>query len=137
MRRGCLRLSLAERDGAGLYLGPMRQHRPILALGLCLLLALTSQSLAVARGAAQPVGEIVLCTGTGPVTVTVDGEGQPVVTPHLCPDCLPGFAVVLEARPALTEWRAPARRLSVTIVISDVVTRSLPAGVARAPPLAA
>lgn len=103
-------------------------------MSLCLLLALTGQSLAVARGAAQPVGEIVLCTGTGPVSVAVDAEGQPVATPHLCPDCLPGFAAVLDAPPALDAWRAPERRLMVTEVVADVVTRSRPASVARAPP---
>ncbi|MFU8777212.1 MAG: hypothetical protein ACNA7M_06040 [Roseovarius sp.] len=113
----------------------MRQHRPILALGLCLLLALTSQSLAMARGAAQPVGEIVLCTGTGPVTVAVDAEGQPVATPHPCPDCLPAFAAVLQVPPALRDWCAPARRVLVREAATHVVTRTLPAGIARGPPV--
>ncbi len=135
MRRGCLLLSLAEVGGRGLYLGLMRQFRPILAIGLCLLLTLTSQSLAVARGVAQPVGEIVLCTTTGPVTVAVDAEGQPAAPPHICPDCLPGFAVVLANPPALRAWQAAVRRITVTEVAPHVVTRSLPLSMARAPPV--
>ncbi|MBQ0749933.1 MAG: hypothetical protein KBT70_07000 [Roseovarius sp.] len=113
----------------------MRPLHPILALGLCLVLALTSQSLAVARGAAQPVGQIVLCTGTGPVTVTVDAEGQPVAAPYLCPDCLPGFAVVLVPSPGLGLWLASERRIKAFVVVPHAVMRALPPSVARAPPV--
>ncbi|EDM32162.1 hypothetical protein RTM1035_11938 [Roseovarius sp. TM1035] len=114
----------------------MRPLHPILALALCLVLALTSQSLAVARGMAQPVGKIVLCTGTGPITVAVDAEGQPRATPHLCPDCLPGFAVVLDAPLALGLWLASERRISTITVERHAAMRSLPPNVARAPPVA-
>ncbi|AWZ22433.1 Hypothetical protein RAK1035_3728 [Roseovarius sp. AK1035] len=129
-------MSLAHAGRAGLYLWPMRPLHPILALALCLVLALTSQSLAVARGMAQPVGKIVLCTGTGPITVAVDAEGQPRATPHLCPDCLPGFAVVLDAPLALGLWLASERRISTITVERHAAMRSLPPNVARAPPVA-
>jgi hypothetical protein len=64
--------------------------RTYLALALTLLLALTSQTMAVAQGAPHPVGQAVLCTGTGPVTVLVDAEGQPTGKVHICPDCALG-----------------------------------------------
>lgn len=113
----------------------MTQHRPILALALCLLLALTSQGLAVARGAAQPVGTIVLCTGAGAVSVAVDAGGQPVAPPHICPDCLPGFVLLLSEAPALRAWRAPVGLVKAVEVAPHRITRGLPASVARAPPV--
>ena len=30
---------------------------------------------------------MVLCTGTGPLTVSVDENGQPTGPAHICPDC--------------------------------------------------
>ncbi|MCA8883047.1 MAG: hypothetical protein KDA50_04770 [Rhodobacteraceae bacterium] len=54
---------------------------------LILLVALTSIQLGAARGQARIAGEVVLCTGTGPVAVAVDANGVPVKTPHICPDC--------------------------------------------------
>ncbi|KPP87050.1 MAG: hypothetical protein HLUCCO07_15100 [Rhodobacteraceae bacterium HLUCCO07] len=64
-----------------------RRFRPFLGLMLAAILALTGQSMAVARGMSDVAGHIVLCTGTGPVTVLVDGNGQPVGPSHICPDC--------------------------------------------------
>ena len=60
--------------------------RSYLALVLAALLTLTGQSMAVARGMPNAAGEIVLCTGYGPVSVLVDDDGQPVGKPHICPD---------------------------------------------------
>jgi len=65
--------------------------RTYLALALTLLLVLTSQTMALARGAPTPVGQAVLCTGTGPITVLVDAEGQPTGQVHICPDCAFGL----------------------------------------------
>lgn len=60
--------------------------RMISSLMLALMLALTSQSMAVARGASAATGQMVLCTGTGPIAVYIDAEGQPTSAPHICPD---------------------------------------------------
>lgn len=60
----------------------------ILGLILALLIAVTSTSMAVARGQMyDATGAIVLCTGTGPITVLVDHGGQPVEQAPICPDC--------------------------------------------------
>ena len=64
-----------------------RYLAPVPALLLAAVMVLTSQSMAVARGGTGPAGQIVLCTGTGPVAVYVDDDGQPTGPPHLCPDC--------------------------------------------------
>jgi len=73
-----------------------------LAISLTLLLALTSQTMAVARGAPPPVGHAVLCTGQGTITVLVDADGQPTGEVHICPDCALGlFNALTPAQPDL------------------------------------
>lgn len=80
--------------------GMTRQHRSIFALALALLLVLTAQSMAVARGMPGAAGSVVLCTGTGPVTILTDAEGQPVGHAHVCPDCTLSLIVaVTQAAP--------------------------------------
>lgn len=64
-----------------------RVFRPLFGLLLALVLTVTAQSMAVARTSASPTGELVLCTGTGPVTIQVDAEGNPTGPAHICPDC--------------------------------------------------
>ncbi len=61
-------------------------------LVLALMVALTSQSMALARGQMYDAsGAMVICTGTGPVSVLVDREGQPVERAPICPDCAFSF----------------------------------------------
>ncbi|WP_297772364.1 hypothetical protein [uncultured Roseovarius sp.] len=113
----------------------MTRPSPILALGLCLLMALTSQSLAVARGVEQPVGQIVLCTGTGPTAVPVDRHGQPLAMPHVCPECLPGFAVLFTEPDLPLIWQRQARRADAVPTAPHRAALMRPASVARAPPV--
>lgn len=91
--------------------------RTLIALLLALMLALTSQSMAVARGAAAATGQMVLCTGAGPVAIYTDAQGQPTQAPHICPDAAlnvvlahaaPDGQIVL--RFVLFEMRVPALR---------------------------
>lgn len=108
--------------------------RVVSSLLLALMLALTSQSMAVARGASAATGQMVLCTGTGPVAVYVDAQGQPTSAPHICPDS--AFNVLFELRPPVLE--APTR-LVVFVQAANVAQFVLPAGrsfhpPARAPP---
>ena len=64
-----------------------RLLRPFFGLFLALVLTITAQTMAVARGVDAPAGEMVLCTGSGPVVVQFDAEGNPVGPMHYCPDC--------------------------------------------------
>ena len=113
----------------------MKMLRSITAFGLCLFLALTSVTLAVARGATQPVGQMVLCTGEGPRTVLVNADGQPATPPHACPDCLLAFYADSPRPPsplprdvAATAWQpAPGARHETSL--------ARPTPLARAPPL--
>jgi hypothetical protein len=57
-----------------------------LPLVLSLLVMLTGQGVAASRGMDRAVGQMVLCTGSGPVVVYMNAEGQPTHPPHFCPD---------------------------------------------------
>ena len=86
--------------------------RPYLALMLALLLAVTGAALAVARGAPTPAGQMVICTGTGPVMVYLDADGQPTEAPRYCPEAglalLNAVATPVEATDA-PQLRRPTR----------------------------
>ncbi len=73
--------------------------RGISALFLSLVLALTSLSMAVARGQGRQIAgeEIVICTGVGITTITVDANGNPVKTIHMCPDAMMQMAAAFQA----------------------------------------
>lgn len=74
-----------------------RPFRSLVALALALLMGVTSLGFAAARGQARIAGEIVICTGMGVTVVAVDAQGNPVGTPHICPD----MALALLAAPPL------------------------------------
>ncbi len=58
-----------------------------LCLCFILTLALTSQSLALARGQTHVAGQMILCIGQDTIVVLIDEQGNPVEHPHICPDC--------------------------------------------------
>ncbi|MCF2872488.1 hypothetical protein L0664_15540 [Octadecabacter sp. G9-8] len=71
-------------------------------LALALLIAVTSQQMATARAMmVDASGQVVLCTGDGTITVTLDAMGNLVEgsdeTAHFCPDCALTFADVPRA----------------------------------------
>lgn len=113
----------------------MTALRAIATIGLCLFLAATSVTLAVARGAPGPVGVIVICTGKSTERVAVDASGHPVATPHVCPECLPTFHATAPRDPlpaprdACLSARAPFSHACHAAALAR------PAMLARAPPL--
>lgn len=115
----------------------MAMFRPFIAVSLALVIALTSGVMAVARGQTNAAGSIVLCTGTGPIAVQVDADGQPVGPAHVCPDCALGLFDAAAGAP-------PTMLLPLVAVATDpalspdtAVAFLLPCTPrARAPPLA-
>ncbi|MDO6728714.1 hypothetical protein Q4577_01705 [Marinovum sp. 2_MG-2023] len=108
--------------------------RPFTGLFLALILGFTAQSMAVARGMSQPVDEIILCTGNGPVMMAVDENGNPTGPAHICPE----FTLsVFQVGAAIT---APLPRrywVRINLVVSGAVDRaghSAPQPQARGPP---
>lgn len=111
----------------------LRSH-PLFALALALLLVLTAQSMAVARGTPGAAGSIVLCTGTGPVTILTDAEGQPLAPAHVCPDCtLSLIATVAHIAPEASRPLGRAEALVLPPAIT-VLQRSVRPFSARDPP---
>jgi hypothetical protein len=109
--------------------------RPLFSLLLVLILALTSQSMAVARGANAATGQIVLCTGAGPVAVYVDATGAPTRTPRICPDSALNIlfeteGLVLHAPERLLRFSAPDCVAACQIAGAGIVTPP-----SRAPPV--
>lgn len=68
------------------YLGRMSGVRPLLALVFSVILTVTAQGLAFARGQAPAEGRMILCTGQGAVTIFTDADGRPTSPPQLCAD---------------------------------------------------
>ncbi len=94
--------------------GMSRRYRPFAALVLACLLVLTAQSMAVARGMPGAAGSIVLCTGTGPVTILTDAEGQPIAPAHVCPDCT--LSLIVAVAQAVPDAVRPQGRADAVIL---------------------
>lgn len=77
----------------------LRRH--ILPVMLSLLVVLTGQAAAVAHAAPSPSGRIELCTGSGPVMVYVDENGEPVGDPVFCPDFALSLILALDLPPVV------------------------------------
>ena len=69
----------------------MTLARPLIRLALALLMGVTSFGLASARAQSPAVGTVVICTGTGPVHILVDENGQPTGNTMICPDYAVAF----------------------------------------------
>ncbi|MGR3623871.1 hypothetical protein [Pseudophaeobacter sp.] len=65
-----------------------RLLRIYLVLALALVVTLTGHAATSMKGARDATGQMVICSGSGPVIVFVDNEGQPTRPPHFCPDCV-------------------------------------------------
>jgi len=88
------------------------------AFTLALLIALTlatSLAAGVARGHADSVSRMELCTGRGPVMVHLDEEGRPTAPPELCPDGIVALFAAVSAVP-LVATRSLGRRVPLAPV---------------------
>ena len=104
------------------------------ALMLAVILAVTSVSMAVARGQTRIADEIIVCSGQGLITVAVDENGDPAGPAHLCPDMVLAMlaAPVLDA-PDLLRPAAGMERIDPPQAPA-LVGVSRPAPCARGPP---
>lgn len=108
--------------------------------GLLLILALAagSASMAVARGnaaAAAGGSTIVICSGYGVMTITLDAEGNPTGPILPCPDCLSGLAVATVAdQTALPVFDARFHGLPIPADTAQIPSHPLFLPNARGPP---
>ncbi|MEN8832911.1 MAG: hypothetical protein ABF285_12990 [Pacificibacter sp.] len=95
----------------------MRLLKPILAFVFAAVIIATSGAMASARGMARDAsGEMVLCVGTGSVTVLMDADGQPLGVAHFCPDCALASLAVVATDEAVVQPSFSAKTLPVTPV---------------------
>jgi hypothetical protein len=107
-----------------------------LSLLLIVNLGLSALGFGMARGQAPAAGQMVICTGNGIVTLSVDAEGNPVESHTLCPDAALGFWAAIAAHPRLADpadltflWHDWPQDVSVSIA---AIPRNRSA---RAPPV--
>lgn len=113
----------------------MRRFSHILSYALAAIIALTAQSGAVARMMPDATGQIVICTGSGPMMVYTDENGEPTSAPHVCPDCTMSLIVALtdqeKSLAATGDW---SRETASSLVAGRIVVKfGTPS--ARGPPL--
>lgn len=85
--------------------------RRLFSLLLCLMLGLSSGTMAVARGQASGGMAVTICSGYGVVTLYLDEQGNPQPgggTVHMCPECLAGLG--LAALPEAPRLHRPLTR---------------------------
>ena len=110
---------------------------PMLTLILAFCAGTGVMSVARAQAAAAQGQDIVICSGYGVVTITVDADGNPISPVHPCPDCVAGLAAALV--PSDLSIAVP---LALTRFVPDataetwLVLRPLYSAQARGPPLA-
>lgn len=109
--------------------------RNITVLGLALLIGFTSIQFAAARGQSPAVGMMEICTGTGPVHILVDENGEPTGGVMLCPDyALAFFADVWGALPQAI-WDAQWQAILVSQGAIRLITNDVLLAQARGPPI--
>lgn len=113
-----------------------RSARSIIGLTLALVIAMTSLSMAVARGQAVVGGEIVICTTYGTQTITLDASGTPVGPQHYCPDCALSLFAAASGAALVMPWLDAGRGIRLapaplgTLLAAVTLTPS-----ARGPPV--
>ena len=108
--------------------------RRYIGLFLAAALLLTGHSASASRFERDATGQVVLCTGAGPVSVYVDENGTPTGPPHFCPDCITHLLDLVQDRPA---WGAPTRAVRQATDLAPRAQCSLASerrACARAPP---
>lgn len=113
--------------------------RALLRIGLTSLLAgvlaLTSLTMAVARGEIRVAGEVVICSGEGMVVVRRDADGKPQGPAHICPDMALGLIAALDAVPPVLERPQTTARALTPQLARIQSDRAGPVARARGPPL--
>ncbi|MFN4158100.1 MAG: DUF2946 family protein [Gemmobacter sp.] len=112
--------------------------RAPLALILAALMALASQTMAVVRAQSAQSGiTMVICSGYGLVTVTLDENGNPSGPVHPCPDCIAAVAAIAQPPVALPERPVTGARDLSPLRVQPAPSSPWRSARARAPPLSA
>ncbi|MCF6444028.1 hypothetical protein [Nereida sp. MMG025] len=113
----------------------MKAIRPVLAALLTALIIVTSQGMAFARGQTMVASQIVLCTGHGFQVVSLNKDGAPIETTHLCPDCALSSVVDIPAQAGGPIWPAQTSDAVFWIAKGPTWSEVAIAPSARGPPV--
>lgn len=110
-----------------------RLLNPATALLLGLVLAMTSVSMAVARGGMSLSGTMILCIDADQQVLPLGPDGQPQDIRHACPDCTMGAMHLVEPQPLdAPQWRMT--QLYVRPFAQHLHESEVQGGQARGPP---
>lgn len=110
-----------------------RLLNPATALLLGLVLAMTSVSMAVARGGMSMSGAMILCINADQQVVPIGPDGEPMKVNHACPDCTMGALALTEPLPLTSpEWRVA--RLYARPFTLHIHEATVQGGQGRGPP---
>jgi hypothetical protein len=100
------------------------------------ILALTSVTLALGQHGQMGTVQMVLCSDLGDTVITLDAQGNPIESAHVCPDCV--AAIVAQDVPAGAALPLPplSSRLWQAVPSEHAnLSRSHPPTYARGPPV--
>lgn len=109
--------------------------RPLAGLLLALVLSVTAQSMAVARGGAPSTGVMVLCIAGTVQRVLVDDSGAPAAPRHICPDCALSLLLAVAETPPAALGRIWTRQAPARVLRQMAKGRRRAARLARGPPV--
>jgi hypothetical protein len=111
----------------------VRHVSPLTAIVLGLVLAMTSVSMAVARGGMSLSGAMILCIDASQETVLLGPDGEPIEVQHPCPDCTMGALALTDPAPLTAPvWRMA--RLYARPFALHIHETAVEGGQARGPP---
>lgn len=109
--------------------------RSFSAVLLALLMAVTSVTMAVARGQDRMGDAVEICASFGTSIVMLDANGQPLKSRHPCPDCLTGVtALDLQGLPFGPKPPQSAGRAIFSATAITAPSLPTPQATARGPP---
>ena len=112
-------------------------RKPVTALMLAAIVALSSLTMAVARGQMRDAaGSVIICSGAGVVSVKVDADGNPIGPVHVCPDCAISALAWIEVATGLPDPVLRVGRVVFDPAPLEVAGRRIGAPRARGPPVA-
>lgn len=115
----------------------IRLMRFLLSACLALSLSIAGQAVAASKGTNPVTGVMTLCIGQGVVVVFTDENGQPVSTPHLCPDCALALLAGLAPPDASLAIPSAGCRVATAAAGAQTVGQTAPAFILpRGPPVA-
>lgn len=109
--------------------------RPLAAILFAAVLAATSLTMAVARGQMRVAGEIILCTGDGPMTVAVNERGEPVGPVLICPDMALGLLAAVSAPMPQSSRPEGVTRMQAPADLARPASQAAPMPRSRGPPI--